>query len=298
MILHPSRPGPAPMMDQTLREEPPLLSNVRTQSRAGHEDFAVSSKLASKPSRKEHDSSESQTQDFVKKLYKMLEDNTLRDVISWGAQGNSFVVKDVNEFTVSILPRIYKHSNFASFVRQLNKYDFHKIKHVDDNSWAEQKWEFKHAHFRAGCRNALQNIKRKTGRKSTSVIITSLVSTTSRFLSSSPEFERQNIRIDSLNARLTSLSVAQQDVVSSVRTLERSHEEVLLQLASFQCGMAKRDGILRGLVHHLVREGDVLDTDQRILLDKVLSTTARKSCKGPADVPEEGAAGAGDVFES
>ena len=57
----------------------------------------------------------------------MLEDPSFQPVVSWGPHGDCFVVKDMNEFTKSILPRMFKHSNFASFVRQLNKYDFHKV---------------------------------------------------------------------------------------------------------------------------------------------------------------------------
>jgi hypothetical protein len=66
--------------------------------------------------------------------YRMLEDPSIAQVVSWGPAGDSFVVKDMNEFTKSILPRMFKHSNFASFVRQLNKYDFHKVSLVCDTN--------------------------------------------------------------------------------------------------------------------------------------------------------------------
>ena len=57
----------------------------------------------------------------------MLEQNMYPGVIEWNAAGDAFVVKDMNEFIQTVTPRQFKHSNFASFVRQLNKYDFHKV---------------------------------------------------------------------------------------------------------------------------------------------------------------------------
>ncbi len=68
----------------------------------------------------------------------MLQDASLYDIVSWGPKGDCFTVKNMHEFTNTVLPQTYKHQNFASFVRQLNKYDFHKIKTSDDLEYGEQ----------------------------------------------------------------------------------------------------------------------------------------------------------------
>ncbi|KAF8462126.1 HSF-type DNA-binding-domain-containing protein [Kalaharituber pfeilii] len=57
--------------------------------------------------------------------YRMLEDPIYRHIVRWSDTGENFIVLDNTEFTKNVqnvLPRYFKHSNFASFVRQLNKY--------------------------------------------------------------------------------------------------------------------------------------------------------------------------------
>ncbi|TLS23154.1 uncharacterized protein PpBr36_06655 [Pyricularia pennisetigena] len=100
--------------------------------------------------------------DFVRKLYRMLEDPSESDIVCWSDDGTSFIVKDNDRFTKEILPQHFKHSNFASFVRQLNKYDFHKVRNTDDNAqYGPNAWEFRHTEFARGQSHNFDIIKRK-----------------------------------------------------------------------------------------------------------------------------------------
>ena len=38
----------------------------------------------------------------------------------WSEKGDTFIVKDVKIFSEQIIPTVFKHNNFSSFVRQLN----------------------------------------------------------------------------------------------------------------------------------------------------------------------------------
>ncbi|EXV06300.1 response regulator receiver domain protein [Metarhizium robertsii] len=102
--------------------------------------------------------------EFVRKLFRMLEDPSHQDVARWGKDGDSFVVVEGEKFTRSILPKHFKHSNMSSFIRQLNKYDFHKVKPSSDSESSNpggNVLEFKHPYFRADSKDGLDNIRRK-----------------------------------------------------------------------------------------------------------------------------------------
>ncbi|KAL2810133.1 hypothetical protein BJX63DRAFT_325905 [Aspergillus granulosus] len=71
---------------------------------------------------------------FVQKLSSFLDESKNTDLIRWSDDGNSFIVLDEDEFAKTLIPELFKHNNYASFVRQLNMYGFHKKVGLSDNS--------------------------------------------------------------------------------------------------------------------------------------------------------------------
>jgi len=59
---------------------------------------------------------------FLTKTFEMVEDSSTDSIVSWSGARNSFIVWDPNKFSNILLPRHFKHSNFSSFIRQLNTY--------------------------------------------------------------------------------------------------------------------------------------------------------------------------------
>ncbi|KAJ6425793.1 hypothetical protein OIU84_026383 [Salix udensis] len=90
---------------------------------------------------------------FLLKTYMLVEDPATDEVISWSKEGTGFVVWQPAEFARDLLPTLFKHSNFSSFVRQLNTYGFRKV--------ATSRWEFCNDMFRKGDRELLRQIRRR-----------------------------------------------------------------------------------------------------------------------------------------
>jgi hypothetical protein len=94
----------------------------------------------------------------------MVSDTRNQHLISWNPSGTSFLVCNATRFSQEVLPEHFKHSNFSSFVRQLNMYGFHKINKSPRGQRGNNEneiWEFSHTKFQRGRPDILEDIKRK-----------------------------------------------------------------------------------------------------------------------------------------
>ncbi|KAL6449508.1 CTA8 Heat shock transcription factor [Candida maltosa Xu316] len=92
---------------------------------------------------------------FVMKIWSMVNDPANHEYIRWNDDGKTFQVFHREDFMKIILPKYFKHNNFASFVRQLNMYGWHKVQDISngtlnqscDKNGAEEIWQFENANF-------------------------------------------------------------------------------------------------------------------------------------------------------
>ncbi|SAL99774.1 hypothetical protein [Absidia glauca] len=108
---------------------------------------------------------------FVCKLYQSLDASDGGEKYARWMKHNGkdmFVIDCIPKFTETVLPKLFKHCKFASFVRQLNIYGFQRDtdarKSKDSRDKEICRWY--HTHFRPGRRDLFHLIRRKAPRYS------------------------------------------------------------------------------------------------------------------------------------
>ncbi|CAO3645798.1 unnamed protein product [Mucor fragilis] len=228
-------------------------------------------------------SSNSAVPDFIQKLFRMLENQAFRDVFCWDPSGTSFLVKDTNEFSKSILPKHFKHCNFASFVRQLNKYDFHKIRSNADEAqkmYGDQTWEFEHSHFRRDRKDLLEEIKRKTpGKKKRSdkqqqlqqdQLLSQTPSPTLQHkpsnassMSDMAALQRLSKLTKSLQSQVDLLKQSQSELESTLESMSEKERIIMAELSGLQQSFQAKDELIKDCLQ-LQQQGNSKQADVKL----------------------------------
>ncbi|KAJ3168907.1 kinase-regulated stress-responsive transcription factor skn7 [Geranomyces variabilis] len=192
--------------------------------------------------------------DFVKKLFRMLEDTSESDIVGWGVHGDTFVVREPNEFAKTVLPKHFKHNNPASFVRQLNKYGFHKIRaqHEDGKLYGDSAWEFQHPNFQLNKKEMLESIRRKTTSKGKSAAAAAAPGAPTPAPVSEDKLTTI-LRKDTtdLQSQVDNLTRLQADIAGYLEGLSRNYRMVVEEVLNFRKNMAAQDQVIRSLVNYI-----------------------------------------------
>lgn len=150
----------------------------------------------------------------------MVCDPTTDDLIYWSDDGMAFVVDNHVEFANAVLPRFFKHCNFASFVRQLNMYGFHKVPQLDSNSASlaaqgnQERLTFSNPHFQRGHPEFLTRVSRKKGREDPS----------KSFSATSTASKKSNIDLHQILEEISAIKRHQSSVSSELKRIQLDNQ--------------------------------------------------------------------------
>ncbi|OWM63380.1 heat shock factor protein HSF30-like [Punica granatum] len=188
---------------------------------------------------------------FLTKTFEIVDDPSTDGVVSWSVARNSFIVWDPHRFSSTLLPKYFKHSNFSSFIRQLNTYGFRKVD--------SDRWEFANEGFLGGQRHLLKTIKR---RRHVSQHQRSPGSGGSCLelghFGMEPELERLKRDRSVLMSEIVKLRQQQQEARGHMLTVEtrlQSTERRQQQMLSFLARALSNPGIIGRMVHHSATGG-------------------------------------------
>ena len=181
---------------------------------------------------------------FLSKLYCILENPEHKDIISWSDTNQYFLLKNINDFTFKIIPKYFRHMNYASFQRQLNNYDFNITKSANSNVTI-----FQHKQLKNGGREKLLEIKKKNIKPNT-----------------------LNLNEEGMNNMFSNeLSALQQDLNINRKKkyhTKKEYEHILFQVKRKVDSLSKRHDFLKSKTENLEEKNqEVVIMNESLLLD-------------------------------
>lgn len=168
----------------------------------------------------------------------MLDDPKHSSNIAWEPAGDRFTILSVDRFTNKTLPQFFRHSNLTSFIRQLNKYDFRKVKKLSSRISSRRplvNYTFHHQHFRRDDPSSLDMVKRQTF---------------------TPHRCDQESRFkDEMWTKIGQLEASHREIQDFIYKMTISYRKLSDELLSCQSAIEDRDRTIQQLLEYALRPG-------------------------------------------